>query len=344
MKNKIIRKISFIFFTFILVFTFFTSCQKLIKNNENNDITIIRNKKLKMNDEFSILTWNIGHCYMTKKRHVKIEDMNFSKREKKNEIKKNIKDITKQLKDINSDIIIMQEVDKSSYLSYYNNQKEEIADNLDNYGYSYAPNIKHKLMKSGLMLMSKFRIKEVKKESLKTEHNSYLISEYTEHNSFHVSRYDVCSNKEFVLINLQLLKIYNSNIIQSIVINGDNQLFIMKFVVAEFEKGNYVIVGGDWNLVLDTDLTSDEIKHKNLPDWLYELAPMWNLKEWTWVYDKNIPTIRDPESEYIKGNSYTGIVDGFLLSPNIDLIEVKTIDQEFKYSYHNPVLIKVKLK
>jgi len=38
------------------------------------------------------------------------------------------------------------------------------------------------------------------------------------------------------------------------------------------------------------------------------------------------------------------VIDYCLISPNIDMIEVKTIDLKFENSDHQPVLAKVKLK
>jgi hypothetical protein len=36
-------------------------------------------------------------------------------------------------------------------------------------------------------------------------------------------------------------------------------------------------------------------------------------------------------------------IDGFLVSPNVDVASVKTLDLGFEYSDHNPVLLTVSL-
>jgi endonuclease/exonuclease/phosphatase family metal-dependent hydrolase len=38
------------------------------------------------------------------------------------------------------------------------------------------------------------------------------------------------------------------------------------------------------------------------------------------------------------------VIDYFFVSPNIEVEEVKGIDAQFKYSDHNPVRMKIRLK
>ena len=37
------------------------------------------------------------------------------------------------------------------------------------------------------------------------------------------------------------------------------------------------------------------------------------------------------------------VIDGFILSPNVELVSVNTLDEGFTYSDHNPVKLQVKL-
>ena len=45
-----------------------------------------------------------------------------------------------------------------------------------------------------------------------------------------------------------------------------------------------------------------------------------------------------------KGKTFTTLIDFYLVSPNVEILEVKTIDLDFKYSDHQPISLKVKLK
>jgi len=105
------------------------------------------------------------------------------------------------------------------------------------------------------------------------------------------------------------------------------------------------MIGGDWNLnPPDFDVT--QFKNGDLPSFNSvgsiesELLPA----TWTWAYDKNTPTNRQVDQPYQKGVTPTTILDYFLLSPNIELLEIKTIDLHFEHSDHNPVKIVIRLK
>ncbi len=70
----------------------------------------------------------------------------------------------------------------------------------------------------------------------------------------------------------------------------------------------------------------------------------WRPGEWELVYDPKVPTNRSVDSPYIEGKSFITIIDGFLVSPNVDVMKIKGIDHEFKDSDHNSVIIKLKAR
>ena len=117
--------------------------------------------------------------------------------------------------------------------------------------------------------------------------------------------------------------------------------YLKQYLLSEFEKGNYIITGGDWN--------------QSPPDFRPEFAnnianndqmmmPSDYLpSDWKWIYDNKTPSNRTVTSAYDPLTTTTTVIDLFLLSPNIKDIAVKCIDLHFENSDHNPVRIKVKL-
>ena len=67
---------------------------------------------------------------------------------------------------------------------------------------------------------------------------------------------------------------------------------------------------------------------------------------WQYVFDASVPSCRllnqpyDPEDE---GTQYY-VIDGFVVSPNVVIDSVKTVDLKFANSDHNPVEVVVKLE
>lgn len=143
------------------------------------------------------------------------------------------------------------------------------------------------------------------------------------------------SDKEVVLVNLHL-EAYD---------DGEGKIaqtkLLMDFLRQEYEKGNYIIAGGDFNQtfpdVLDTypvigDVwTPSVLEEKDLPD------------GFRFVFDADTPSCRllnHPLNE----NSQMYILDGFIVSPNVQVDSVETAELNFAASDHNPVKLQITLQ
>ena len=62
--------------------------------------------------------------------------------------------------------------------------------------------------------------------------------------------------------------------------------------------------------------------------------------------DDTYPTCRLLNAPYtgIYKDSQVYVLDGFIVSDNLDIKEVKVLDHNFRYSDHQPVRLQVKLK
>ena len=64
----------------------------------------------------------------------------------------------------------------------------------------------------------------------------------------------------------------------------------------------------------------------------------------SYVFDAETPTCRLLNKPYDKETAQHYIIDGFIISDNVELVSIKTHDLGFEFSDHNPVEIIVKLK
>jgi endonuclease/exonuclease/phosphatase family metal-dependent hydrolase len=64
---------------------------------------------------------------------------------------------------------------------------------------------------------------------------------------------------------------------------------------------------------------------------------------WTWAFDSDHPTNRRVAVPYDPETSLTTVIDYYLLSPNLSVEEIRTIDLDFRSSDHQPVLLKARL-
>ena len=54
-------------------------------------------------------------------------------------------------------------------------------------------------------------------------------------------------------------------------------------------------------------------------------------------------TINDEVTDFEKGD-FVVTVDGFIVSSNVDVVYSNVIETDYKYSDHNPVMMRIKLK
>lgn len=118
---------------------------------------------------------------------------------------------------------------------------------------------------------------------------------------------------------------------------------VFSFAQDEYTKGNFVVLGGDWNLALcennfphTTDLTH--------LFWLVDLPEKKIPQGWQIVCDEQVPSVRTNFQPYIAGRNYTAIIDGFIVSPNVHVKSVTTTDTQFEHTDHQPVTARFSTK
>ena len=67
---------------------------------------------------------------------------------------------------------------------------------------------------------------------------------------------------------------------------------------------------------------------------------------WQYAYDGSIPTCRLLTQPYQPSSEKTQyyVIDGFIVSPNVTVGKVETLDEGFVYSDHNPVVLDITLE
>ena len=78
------------------------------------------------------------------------------------------------------------------------------------------------------------------------------------------------------------------------------------------------------------------------PEWLVQLPEEFLDTDYKWAVDPTTWTVRDNDHPY-DDTSFMTIIDGFLVSPNIEIVNVKGHDLAFKHSDHNPVTVELRL-
>lgn len=252
------------------------------------------------------------------------------------------------------DIALFQEVDFDATRSYHVDERvlvEDAMKEVGEYSYTFAQNYDspflmypitqpHGKNKAGIMTFSKAQITEGLRRSLPIEEGFSKVIDLDR--CYSKSRVATDNGKELVIFNLHL-SAYTAK-----AETAENQLaMLVQDMQEEYDKGNYCIAGGDFNR--DLLGNSPEIFHTAVLDdnWAKPVNMDLFTDDITLVapFDEQdlAASCRNPDKPYEKGD-FVVTVDGFIVSANVDVSYSNVIETDYKYSDHNPVMMKVKLK
>jgi endonuclease/exonuclease/phosphatase family metal-dependent hydrolase len=244
------------------------------------------------------------------------------------------------------DFILLQEVDRDSKRSYHLNQFEAISGHFKGFSAYFAMNYNVFFVpvpvtdpmgkvESGLMSLAKHPPAEVIRYQFPGNY-PWPKKLFMLDRCFLLERYPVSDGNELLVINTHNSAYDNGSL------RRQQMDYLRTFLLEEYHKGNYVIVGGDWNQTpygFRPGFPSHRFDTINLT----YVEKDFPAGDWTWAYDPAIPTNRRVTVPYDRENSLTTVIDCYLLSPNIALKQVTTVNTEFVFSDHQPVRILVKL-
>ena len=147
------------------------------------------------------------------------------------------------------------------------------------------------------------------------------------------------TDRELVLVNFRL-ESYDSGAAG----RAAQTAALLSFLEREYRKGNYVVAGGDFSQLLPgtEDAYPQRASRRRTPPALSAALPEGG---WRLAFDSATPTRRLLDRPYDAESEKTQFfcTDGFLLSPNVELERMRTLDTAFRWSAHNPVMLEMHL-
>lgn len=274
----------------------------------------------------------------------------YGKAVSKEVVEENTEGAVRELKKLDADFMLCQEVDTDSDRSYHVNQAEALKSEFPEYGSVFANNFHsayllypfsdpHGAVQAGLLSFSRYEIAESKRRSYPVD-NSFITKFTDLDRCFSLMRLPVDNGRELVLINSHMSAYDEGGIIRA------QQLELLNSVMEEeYRAGNYVIAGGDFNHALGEDVAEGFPSEQKFPSWVSVLTQediVEGMRIQRAENELETPTCRGADIAYTKGVNYTTVVDGFLVSDNIRA-KAENIDTDFAYSDHNPVKLEFEL-
>lgn len=367
----------------------FASYHRIEDNKELHIETIADNTSagdsLTTGEKYSALTYNIGFGAYTPDFSFFMDGGKSSWAKSKDSVKETIKGAGELVASKDPDFALVQEIDLDATRSYHVDEYSILKKTIPAYNCVFAQNYDsaflfypftqpHGKSKAGLALFSKYPITGSLRRSfpISTSFTKFFDLD----RCYSISRVPVDNGKELVIFELHMSAYGNSDAIRE----GQIRM-LSEDMQKEYEAGNYVICGGDFNHDLkaaDTQSTeskaSDESNKNNEGDkanessdtqadsgdsaesepesWAYPFPRSELPEHFSFCLDQlseneknNLwNSARNADMEYVPGETYTVTLDGFIISDNVECTKYENINTGYSYSDHDPVYMEFQLK
>lgn len=299
--------------------------------------------------EFCIITANIGFGAYDREFDFFMDGGTMSWAKSGERVEENVRGISQAIAAYDPDFLFLQEVDVDGTRSHHVDEYELVRQEFPSFETLYAQNYDsaflfwplyqpHGKNRAGIVTLSSYEIVSAERRSLPI---SDSFSKFLDlDRCYSVSRTACENGRELVLFNVHLSAYGVDERIQQA-----QREMLYADMEAEYQKGNYVIAGGDFN----HDMAGDSgVRYGNLVQ---------EAESWAKPFDfASVPegftvgsrafldsgqsdmaaTCRDAGRPY-DGTNDRWILDAFIYSDNVEVLEYETVDLDFAYSDHNPV-------
>lgn len=249
------------------------------------------------------------------------------------------------------DFMFFQEIDTNSTRSFHVNQVQRVEQAFPAMDHAFASNFHsaflavpltnpHGTVRSGLLSLSKYQLTSAVRRQYPV--SAGPIEKFVDlDRCFVVQKFPVNNGKSLVMINSHM-SAYDKG--------GKMRKAQMKLIASvmeqEYQQGNYVIVGGDFNHALGEDMMTHFQHEEKIPTWVSPLTQSMLPKDFTMIKARNretVATCRATDMKYDPKVNYMTICDGFIVSKNVQAVATN-LNTQFRYADHNPVKLEFKLK
>lgn len=312
-----------------------------------------------LDTDIKVLTFNTGYASLSETEDFVMDGGVKAKMDTEAEVQANVDGIIEIIQQQDADITMLQEVDVDSKRSYYIDQLDAYQDALSqnsvfayNYRCIFVPfPVSTQAMgevNSGVATFADYSIESATRIQAPGSAGWPMQLAHLKR-CFLISRYNIDgSDKQLIVINVHLSAYDDGER------RAEETAALLSTMTEETSKGNYVVVGGDFNQALPGSYTEVD----NETTYTY---PILETTEWfappiayqgfldndfTFYADITTPTCRLLDKPLDKVNDELNqyyVIDGFIVSSNVTVDHYETVDAGFEYSDHNPVAINITL-
>lgn len=299
--------------------------------------------------EYSIMTYNFGFGAYEPEFSFFMDGGESSWAKSEEGLKANVAAGGKFIASYDPDFLIMQEVDTNGTRTYHVNEFKMLQDEIGDGDYIFCMNYHssflmypifepHGANESGLITYSDVSIDSSLRRSFPVSTSVKKILDLDR--CYSITKIPVDNGKMLCIYDVHLSAYGTDDSVRA------GQLgMLFEDMKTDYANGNYVICGGDFNHNLrDGNIT-------DAPDWAQHFPKDQLPEGFNMAFDifddadVANDTCRNSDKPWTgEGSCLTVMVDGFIISDNIEVSKYQNIEADFKYSDHDPVIMNFILK
>ncbi len=304
----------------------------------------------KSGDTLTIMSWNIGYGALGDNADFFMDGGSSVKTADKVRVHRNLSEMANVIREKNPDILFLQELDRNSMRSHHIDELPElkVAASLGSTDSSFAYNFKVDFIpypippigtvNSGIATFSKYSVDQAVRIQLPCPF-SWPVRLANLKRCLLINRISIDEEHDLVLINLHL-EAYDE---------GEGKVeqtrVLRQILEEEAAAGNYVIAGGDFNQTFSS--VDSSMYPEQEGTWQCGLLDESEFtEEFSFYMDNQVPSCRSLDQPYVnadKENFQYYLIDGFIVSNNLKVDRMETVDLDFTASDHNPVILEVEI-
>ncbi len=280
--------------------------------------------------QLTLVQWNLGYAGLGQDADFKADGGKRILPPSKHSVDRNLTGIAEQVKALEADIYLFQELARPGLLTYGRDVVAKVATALPGTSMMMSADIDHGVprLKHGLGVAT--RVGLVGQSLVRLPDDPKRLAGFVTRR-YHVQMLDLrLADEPWTVIHLHL-SAFDSGQVREAQFRA-----VLDLAQAAYARGHHVVVLGDWNLRFAPThfpYTADPAAQF----WIRDMPQARIPQGWHLVFDPRTPSVRTNEQPYVAGRNYTTIVDGALVSPGVEALSVTTSDTGFAFTDHQPV-------
>ena len=285
----------------------------------------------------TLTTWNLGYAGLGEESDFVADGGHSLFPPSGAVVQKNLDGIVATLGKLDQDVLLLQEVSKNSPLSWWKPVFATVAASYADRQVFYRPDVATwgipwpLAIDHGTVVAAKANPADVEVLPIPAE-PTLMMGFLKRRYALQIVRIPIAgSTSQWVIANLHLSAFDDGGKTRRAQLEA-----VLAFAQGEYARGNHVILGGDWNMVLH-DPQRPSTTSKQYLFWVVDFPHGILPPDWTITTDMNSPTVRTLYKSYVAGENFVTTIDGFITSPNVQPGPAKAYDTGFAFSDHMPV-------